>query len=188
MHDDPYHAALLRSSSADLRLGKLTSIDLLENALDRIADVDRKLESFVCLADGCPRPGCGGRSRNRSGPVARTSARRASGGQGQLPHRATCRAAPVPMPPACISPGRIRSRREAARSRRDHRRQDADARIRMGQRNAALEEPLGSEPRSRRLERRIGRGRRRADRACGDRFGHWRIDPHPSQPCAARSG
>src|SRR4051794_41935778 len=37
--------------SADLRLGKLRSPDLLENALDRIAMLDRKLESFVCLAE-----------------------------------------------------------------------------------------------------------------------------------------
>ena len=37
--------------SADLRLGKLTSPDLVENALDRIATLDRKLESFVCLAE-----------------------------------------------------------------------------------------------------------------------------------------
>jgi len=37
--------------SADLRLGKLTSLDLVENALDRIATLDRKLESFVCLAE-----------------------------------------------------------------------------------------------------------------------------------------
>ena len=37
--------------SADLRVGKLTSVDLLENALDRIAMLDRKLESFVCLSE-----------------------------------------------------------------------------------------------------------------------------------------
>src|ERR1700683_5338697 len=37
--------------SGDLRLGKLTSLDLVENALDRITMLDRKLESFVCLAE-----------------------------------------------------------------------------------------------------------------------------------------
>ena len=37
--------------SADLRVGKLASVDLVENALDRIATLDRKLESFVCLAE-----------------------------------------------------------------------------------------------------------------------------------------
>lgn len=37
--------------STDLRVGKLTSVDLLENALDRIAILDRKLESFVCLSE-----------------------------------------------------------------------------------------------------------------------------------------
>src|SRR5260370_27153641 len=42
----PHCGAVGRSSP-----GELTSIDLLENALDRIATLDRKLESFVCLAD-----------------------------------------------------------------------------------------------------------------------------------------
>ena len=50
MHENPITRPIAELS-ADLRLGKLTSIDLLENALDRIAMLDRKLESFVCLAD-----------------------------------------------------------------------------------------------------------------------------------------
>ena len=50
MHENPITRPIAELS-ADLRLGKLTSIDLLENALDRIATLDRKLESFVCLAD-----------------------------------------------------------------------------------------------------------------------------------------
>ena len=37
--------------SAQLRLGKLASIDLLDNALDRIAKLDPKLQSFVHLAE-----------------------------------------------------------------------------------------------------------------------------------------
>ena len=37
--------------SAGLRLGKLKSVDLVDNAADRIAALDRKLESFVCLAE-----------------------------------------------------------------------------------------------------------------------------------------
>ena len=76
MHENPITRPIAELS-ADLRLGKLRSSDLLENALDRIAMLDRKLESFVCLAEDARAPGCGGRSRNRSGPVARTSARRA---------------------------------------------------------------------------------------------------------------
>src|SRR6202167_6756792 len=36
---------------ADLREGKLASVELVENALDRIATLDRRLESFVCLAE-----------------------------------------------------------------------------------------------------------------------------------------
>ena len=36
--------------SANLRTGKLRSIDLVENALDRVARLDRSLESFVHLA------------------------------------------------------------------------------------------------------------------------------------------
>src|SRR5260370_7233082 len=50
MHENPITRPIAELS-ADLRLGKLTSIDLLENALDRIAMLDRKLESFVCLAE-----------------------------------------------------------------------------------------------------------------------------------------
>jgi aspartyl-tRNA(Asn)/glutamyl-tRNA(Gln) amidotransferase subunit A len=50
MHENPITRPIAELS-ADLRGGKLTSIDLLENALDRIAVLDRKLESFVCLAD-----------------------------------------------------------------------------------------------------------------------------------------
>jgi aspartyl-tRNA(Asn)/glutamyl-tRNA(Gln) amidotransferase subunit A len=37
--------------SAQLRLGRLASIDLLDNALDRIAKLDPKLQSFVHLAE-----------------------------------------------------------------------------------------------------------------------------------------
>src|SRR5260370_3019373 len=50
MHENPITRPIAELS-ADLRLGKLTSVDLLENALDRIAMLDRKLESFVCLAE-----------------------------------------------------------------------------------------------------------------------------------------
>jgi aspartyl-tRNA(Asn)/glutamyl-tRNA(Gln) amidotransferase subunit A len=50
MHENPITRPIAELS-ADLRLGKLTSLDLLENALDRIAMLDRKLESFVCLAE-----------------------------------------------------------------------------------------------------------------------------------------
>src|SRR5260370_40845390 len=50
MHEHPITRPIAELS-ADLRMGKLTSIDLLENALDRIAMLDRKLESFVCLAE-----------------------------------------------------------------------------------------------------------------------------------------
>ncbi len=61
MHDNPITRPVAELS-ADLRLGKLTSIDLLENALDRIAMLDCKLESFVCLSDDARALGCGGRS------------------------------------------------------------------------------------------------------------------------------
>src|SRR5689334_20662863 len=50
MHENPVMRPIAELS-ADLRLGKLASIDLLENAFDRIASLDSKLQSFVCLAE-----------------------------------------------------------------------------------------------------------------------------------------
>jgi aspartyl-tRNA(Asn)/glutamyl-tRNA(Gln) amidotransferase subunit A len=50
MHENPITRPIAELS-ADLRAGKLASVDLVENALDRIATLDRKLESFVCLAE-----------------------------------------------------------------------------------------------------------------------------------------
>jgi aspartyl-tRNA(Asn)/glutamyl-tRNA(Gln) amidotransferase subunit A len=50
MHENPATRPITELS-ADLRAGKLKSFDLVENAADRIATLDRKLESFICIAE-----------------------------------------------------------------------------------------------------------------------------------------
>jgi aspartyl-tRNA(Asn)/glutamyl-tRNA(Gln) amidotransferase subunit A len=50
MHENPVTRPITELS-ADLRAGKLKSFDLVENAADRIATLDRKLESFICIAE-----------------------------------------------------------------------------------------------------------------------------------------
>jgi aspartyl-tRNA(Asn)/glutamyl-tRNA(Gln) amidotransferase subunit A len=50
MSDDPVTRPVAELS-AGLRSGKLTSVALVESALGRIAALDPRLESFVCLAD-----------------------------------------------------------------------------------------------------------------------------------------
>src|SRR6201992_739891 len=50
MHDNPITRPIAELS-ADLRAGKLKSVELVDNAAERIATLDRKLESFVCIAD-----------------------------------------------------------------------------------------------------------------------------------------
>jgi aspartyl-tRNA(Asn)/glutamyl-tRNA(Gln) amidotransferase subunit A len=50
MPDEPAMRPVAKLST-DLRLGKLTSTSLVENALNRIAALDPKLESFVCIAE-----------------------------------------------------------------------------------------------------------------------------------------
>src|SRR4030081_3546088 len=66
MHENPITRPIAELS-ADLRGGKLTSIDLLENALDRIAVLDRKLESFVCLAEDARAQAAAGDRENAHG-------------------------------------------------------------------------------------------------------------------------
>jgi len=50
MHDNPITRPIAELS-AELRTGKLRSVELVENAAERIATLDRKLESFVYIAD-----------------------------------------------------------------------------------------------------------------------------------------
>ena len=125
MHENPITRPIVELS-VDLRRGKLTSIDLLENALDRIATLDRKLESFVCLADDARAQSAAADSEIAQGrwrgplhgvPVAVKDNYLTA----DMPSRAGTDA------PGVHFDRRLRSCREAARSRRGHRRQDADA-------------------------------------------------------------
>src|ERR1044071_4912721 len=50
MHDNPITRPIAELS-ADLRAGKLRSVELVENAAERIKTLDRKLESFIAIAD-----------------------------------------------------------------------------------------------------------------------------------------
>ena len=146
--------------SADLRLGKLTSLDLLENALDRIATLDRRLESFLC-PPRMPATRLRRQIANRSGSVARTSARR------PVAVKDNYLTEDMPSHAGTDAPG-VQFARQELRSRRESCAKPARSssaarmhRIRVGDVHAAVEEPLGSQPRPWRLEQGDRRCRRR---------------------------
>ena len=120
--------------------------------------------------------------RARSGGAARAARRRARRAQGQ-PLRARHADDRLVADPRPLRPALRRHGRAAARGgRRRHRRQDQLRRVRDG----IVERELRVRPRAQsvgdrshagRLERRLGRGGRRALRAARARLRHRRIDP-----------
>ena len=81
-------------------------------------------------------------------------------------------------------PSRRRGRRVAAQRRRRRRRHARVPRVRLGHhdpaRDARLDtQPVAPRPDPRRVERGVGRRRRRRDGAAGGRQRHRRVDPHP---------
>ena len=161
---------------------RLSPVEVLDACAARIDAVDGLVGAFTALCLERAREEAvaseaawarGERSRARGGPV-----------RGQGPVRLRGRAHGVRLADVrrARPDARRRGGRPGTRGRRDPRRQDADARVRLGhhlrQRAARLgAQPVGARSRLGRLERRLGRRARCGRGAARARQRHRRLDP-----------
>ena len=165
-----------------VRSGDRSAVEVCADALARISRTDASLHAFNTIAgeQALARAAAIDRDRDawRDPPLLGVPI--APQGQPLHARRAHHRGLPHPR---SLRPALRRHRRVPARAgRRRRRRQDQLRRVRDGVVDRelgvwAVAQPLGDGSDPGRIERRIGRRRRRAERAAGLRLGHRRIDP-----------
>ena len=159
------------AAAARIRAGELDAAELWHGYRERAVADDCNAFTWVA-ADGEPpavEPECAAR-------------RRAGRGQGPVLHRGRPEPGRIEDPRG-LPPALHRHQRRAARGcRRAAARQDEPGRVRDGLLDGELglrpdAQPVGPHARAGRLVRRLGGGRRRRQRAVGDRHRHRRLDP-----------
>ena len=161
---------------------RLSPVEVLDACAARIEAVDGRLGGFTALclerAREEARRGRGGLGPRGGAPARGDPVR----GQGPVRQRGRPHRVWLAHVRGERAGARRRGGRPCARGRRDPRRQDADARVRLGDhvrqradRHGA--QPVGARPRLGRIERRLGRRDRGRRGAAGARQRHGRLDP-----------